>query len=795
MTGDGATLTFLAMALPFVAAILSPLIVRRLGANAAWFIALAPLAAFVHLLRFVPEIARGEVVTGGYAWVPSLNLSFSWFLDGLSLTFALLITGIGTLIVLYAGGYLKGHPQQGRFFSFILMFMGAMLGVVMSDSFLMLFVFWELTSITSFLLIGFDHEREASRRAALQALVVTGGGGLALLAGLIFIWNITGTTQLSLLVHADDILRQSPFYMAALFLVLGGAFTKSAQFPFHFWLPNAMEAPTPVSAYLHSATMVKAGVYLLMRLNPVMGATPAWEILLPFFGGITLLVGALLAIRQTDLKLMLAYTTVASLGLLVMLTGFGSPYAVEAAVLYLVAHSLFKGALFMVAGLIDHETGTRDVTKLGGLRAAMPVTFAAALLAAISMAGLPPFFGFLAKEEIYAALAGSSPRSVVFTLAAIIGNALMFAIGFAVALKPFIGRKVETPKRAHEGPVLLWFGPLVLALGGLAAAVFSDAWHWAVSSPMASAVSGVTKNVTISLEPHIGLPLALSGITVILGVLVYLGLSRAREAMERLLDILGPGPDRGFDVFIRGLVRFAFGVTRVIQNGRLDVYVTFTFALLALVLLVPLFAFDELPKMPVWPDDVRFHELALFAIAIIGLVAVLRSKDRLTAIVSLGIQGFAVAVIYLLFGAPDLSFTQFMVETLSVVILALVMTRLRLSPADHRTPVERIVDGAIAIACGLGFSLLLLKATQVPFDTALTDFFNAYSKVIAHGANVVNVIIVDFRGTDTLGEISVVMITGLAILALIRIRVTPVAAGQKSVAAIEAENAGKERTP
>lgn len=795
MTGDGAALTFLAMALPFVAALLAPLVVRRLGANAAWLIALAPLAVFVHLLGFLPEVARGEVVTGGYAWVPSLNLSFSWFLDGLSLTFALLITGIGTLIVLYAGGYLKGHPQQGRFFSFILMFMGSMLGVVMSDSFLMLFVFWELTSITSFLLIGFDHQREASRRAALQALVVTGGGGLALLAGLIFIWNITGVTQLSLLVHTGDLLRASPFYVTALFLVLGGAFTKSAQFPFHFWLPNAMEAPTPVSAYLHSATMVKAGVYLLMRLNPVMGATPAWEILLPFFGGITLLVGALLAIRQTDLKLMLAYTTVASLGLLVMLTGFGSPYAVEAAVLYLVAHSLFKGALFMVAGIIDHETGTRDVTKLGGLRAAMPVTFAAALLAAISMAGLPPFFGFLAKEEIYAALAGSGLRPIVFTLAAIIGNALMFAIAFAVALKPFIGQKVETPKRPHEGPILLWLGPLVLALGGLAAAVFSGAWHRAVSSPMASAVSGVTKSVTIGLVPHIGLPLALSGITVILGVLVYLGLSRARQAMAHLLDILGPGPDRGFDAFIRGLVRFAFTVTRVIQNGRLDVYITFTFALLALVLLVPLFAFDELPAMPAWPGDVHFLEFALFAIAIIGLVAVLRSKDRLTAIVSLGIQGFAVAVIYLLFGAPDLSFTQFMVETLSVVILALVMTRLRLSPADHRTLIERVVDGGIAIACGLGFSLLLLKASQEPFDTTLTDFFNAYSKVIAHGANVVNVIIVDFRGTDTLGEISVVMITGLAILALIRIRVTPVAAGQKSVAAIEAENAGREKTP
>ncbi|GEO84320.1 MULTISPECIES: putative monovalent cation/H+ antiporter subunit A [Alphaproteobacteria] len=787
-----AAVTLMALFLPFAGALLAPFLTARLGANAAWVLALAPLASFAHFAGFLPAIAAGEVVTGGYAWVPSLNLSFSWFLDGLSLTFALLVTGIGTLIMLYTGGYMKGHPQLGRFFSFMLMFMGSMLGVVVSDSFLMLFVFWELTSITSFLLIGFDHERAASRRAALQALVVTGGGGLALLAGLIFIWNVTGLTQMSLLVHSGDLLRESPFYAAALILVLGGAFTKSAQFPFHFWLPNAMEAPTPVSAYLHSATMVKAGVYLLMRLNPVMGGTPAWEILLPLFGGVTLLVGAVLAIRQTDLKLMLAYTTVASLGLLVMLTGFGSPYAIEAAVLYLVAHSLFKGALFMVAGIIDHETGTRDVTRLSGLRSTMPITFVAALFAAISMAGLPPFFGFLAKEEIYAALAGGDPRSVLFTAVAIVGNALMFVIAFAVALKPFLGAKVETPKHAHEGPVLLWLGPLTLSLIGLAAAVFSPLAHAFVTSPMASAVAGEAETVTVGLVPHIGVPLALSVLTVVLGILVFLGLARARAIVARLLDALGPGPDRGFDHFIAGLVRLSWRVTQLVQNGRLEVYITATFLLLAVVLLVPPLVGGELPVMPSWPSGIRFHELAFFIIAVVGLLAVLVAKDRLTAIVSLGIQGFAVAVIFLLFGAPDLSFTQFMVETLSVVILALVMTRLRLSPSDHRTWGQVLADGAIAIAGGLGFALMLLKSTQAPFDTTLTDFFNAYSKVVAHGANVVNVIIVDFRGTDTLGEISVVMITGLAILALIRIRVVPIAAAQASVAGIRRKNAEKE---
>ena len=767
---DQTALTLLCLFLPFLAALLAPVVIRIAGRAGSWILALAPLLAFVHFLTFLPEIAEGGVVTGGYAWVPSLNLSFSWFVDGLSLTFALLITGIGTLIVLYSGGYMKGHPLAGRFLCFILLFMGSMLGLVVSDSFLMLFVYWELTSLTSFLLIGFDHEREAARRAALQALMVTGLGGLSLLAGLIFLWNMTGVTQLSLLVNVDDMLRQSPFYLAALLLVLGGAFTKSAQFPFHSWLPNAMEAPTPVSAYLHSATMVKAGVYLLMRLNPVMGGTPAWEILLPFFGGITLIAGTALAIRQTDLKLMLAYTTMASLGLLVMLTGFGAPHAVEAAVLYLVAHSLFKGALFMVAGLVDHEAGTRDVTKLGGLRADMPITFAAAVLAALSMGGLPLFLGFLAKEEIYYALAHGDLRSIVFTLVAIVGNGLMFVIGFAVALKPFLGRGVETPKHAHEGPLLMWLGPAPLGALGLFAGILSGVTHRFVSTPMASAVAGEPTVVEITTVPHIGMPLLLSIVTVAFGVLVYLQLDRVRDMMRRLLDAIGSGPDRGFDHVVAGLVRLSVAVTRIVQPGRLEIYITATFILLALTLLVPPIVYGELPDMPQWPSDVLFHEWVIFALALIGLAAVLRAKDRLTAIVSLGIQGFAVAVIFLLFGAADLSFTQFMVETLSVVILALVMTRLRLSPRDHRPLRQLLFDTAIAIACGLGFTLFLLKATQLPFNGALTEFFNAYSKVVAHGANVVNVIIVDFRGTDTLGEISVVMITGLAVLALIRVR-------------------------
>lgn len=762
--------TFLVLLLPFFAALFAPLLTRLFKHNAAWILALVPAVMVWHFTGFLGEIADGEVVTGGYRWIPAFNVNFSWYLDGLSLTFALLICGIGALIVLYSGGYLKGHEHLGRFFSFILMFMGSMLGLVVSDSFLMFFVFWELTSITSFLLIGFDHKREASRRAALQALIVTGGGGLFLLAGLLMIWNITGISEMSLLLRSGDVLVDSPFYIAVFLLVLGGAFTKSAQFPLHFWLPNAMEAPTPVSAYLHSATMVKAGVYLLMRLNPVLGDTAAWETVLPVFGGTTLIVGTLLAIRQTDLKLMLAYTTVSSLGLLVMLTGFGSEKAVAAAVMYLVAHSLFKGALFMVAGIIDHEAGTRDVTKLGGLMAVMPITFGAAIASAISMAGLPPFFGFLAKEEIYAGLGYPGIWPLLLTVVAIVGNGLMFVIGFAVALKPFLGPRKPELGHAHEGPVLLWLGPATLAVLSLLTALFSGVSHRFITNPMSTAVEGEPLTVTISLIPHIGMPLLLSAVTIAFGIIAYRSVDRLRAGMARLLVAIGWGPDQGFDQFIRGLVRGSFEVTRLTQPGRLDIYMKVTFILVAASIIIPMVYFDELPAFPQWPSVAPFYELIIMAIAAIGLLSVLYAEDRLTAIVSLGIQGFAVALLFMLFGAPDLSFTQFMVETLSVVILALVMTRLHLSPTDRRPLGRTILDMSISLACGAAFVLLLLSVTQLPFDSTLSEFFTRYSLSIAHGANIVNVILVDFRGTDTWGEIAVVMIAGLAVLSLIRIR-------------------------
>lgn len=762
--------TVLAVLAPFAAAAVAPLLARTLKHNAAWILATVPALIFLHFWGFLEPVSQGETITAGYAWVPAYGVNFSFYVDGLSTMFALLISGIGTLIILYSGGYLKDHAHLGRFFSFMLLFMGSMLGVVLADNLITLFIFWELTSITSFLLIGFDHLRAASRRAALQALVVTGGGGLSLLAGLLLIGSVTGEMEMSAVLASGDLLRDNALYMPILLLVLGGAFTKSAQFPFHFWLPNAMEAPTPVSAYLHSATMVKAGVYLLMRVHPVLGDTSAWMTILPVFGGVTLIVGTVLAVRQTDLKLMLAYTTVASLGLLVMLTGTSAEKAIEGAVLYLFAHSLFKGALFMVAGLIDHGTGTRDVTKLGGLRKAMPITFAAAVLAALSMSGLPPFIGFIAKEVLYEGTWGGATAQQLVTATAVIGNGLMLVIAFAVAFKPFLGAPVHTPKHAHEGPMLLWLGPLTLAVLGLAAAFMA---HWTgvtLIAPMASAIAGHGVHSELHLLPdHIAPPLILSLITVAFGLIVFWKLTQVRAIVASILKAIGWGPDRGFDQVIGLIVRLAAAITRIVQPGTMQAYMSVTFLAVAVVLLLPMQLYGEWPHMPQWPQFL-FYEWAILIVAVVGIIAVLAARTRLIAIVSLGIQGFAVALIFLLFGAPDLSFTQFMVETLSVVILALVMTRLKLSVNDQRPFHESLFHAVVAIAGGLGFCLLLLAVTQVPFDGRLSDFFAANSRVIAHGRNIVNVIIVDFRGLDTLGEISVVMVTGLAIVALIRVR-------------------------
>jgi multicomponent Na+:H+ antiporter subunit A len=758
----------LLLLVPFGAALLATTISRETGRAAGWILAIVPAALFAALVITVPDVAGGRPVRVAIDWVPSLEIRLAFLIDGLALVFALAITGIGTFIVLYSATYLHGHPHRGRFLAFMLLFMGAMLGLVLSDSLVGLFVFWELTSVTSFLLIGFDHEREAARRGAIQALVVTGIGGLALMAGGVLLHAITGTWTISELVSSEGIREAGQFYPLILGFIVLAAFTKSAQWPFHFWLPNAMEAPTPVSAYLHSATMVQAGIYLLARMSPLLAGTPQWQGLLCGFGAITLLWGGLLALRQTDLKQILAQTTIASLGLSVLLLGLGGEAAAMAVAAYFVAHALYKAALFLVAGIIDHGTGTRDITALGGLRDTLTISFICAGLAALSMFGVPPMLGYVAKEEMYAALTYGDAWAVVTIAVLVVGNALLGAVALALAIKPFMGELRPTPVPPHEGGFTLWIGPALFGLVSFAVLFGVASYGELIVAPMASSITGYPLESHLTFAADLtALPIWLSVVTWLIAAGLYLRLDSIRALLAAVERRFTWSWDKGFDQAMFRLIRLAGGWVRAFHHGRLEYYTIIVFAALVLCLLVPMATLDGWPSVPA-QSPLTIWEWGAIALAVAGVATVVASRTRIGAIAALGIQGAAVALIFLFFGAPDLALTQFMVETLSVVIFTLVMTRLHLSTHDHRVFEDWIRDGALAVLAGIGVTLVLLRVIEGTFDGRLSEFFGESSVALAHGRNIVNVILVDFRGLDTLGEICVVMTAGIAVLAMLR---------------------------
>lgn len=767
--------------------------IHRVGRQyTGWMIALLPLALAVYFGSLVPAIGAGAALRASYAWVPSLGVNLSFVLDGLSLMFALLITGIGALVMVYAGGYLAGDAQLGRFYAIILLFMAAMLGLVLADNLLTLFLFWELTSVSSYLLIGFKHSYEKARKAALQALLVTSMGGLALLAGAVLLGQVGGSYEISALATQASVVKSSPLYGWILALVCLGAFTKSAQFPFHFWLPGAMEAPAPVSSYLHSATMVKAGVYLLARMNPVLGGTTAWQTTLSVVGAVTLLVGAWLALQQVDLKRLLAHTTVAALGMLVLLIGVGTTYALTAAMMFLLAHALYKGALFMASGAIDHETGLRDVTALSGLQRAMPILGVASGLGALSMAGVPPFSGFVGKELAYAALLGSPIWAVPLISVAVAANVCMGVVAGLVWLQPFFGPPAATPKPAHEPPLSLWLGPVVLAGIGLVAGLLPGLAQLLVL-PAAIAANGAPYQYTIKLWPGVNLALGLSVATIVASAALYRASSRVRNAAQRIGRLVRWRPAQGYTQAFDGALRFANWQTRLLQSGFLRVY---TFIILVVLIGAVGYTFFRFAAPLVLPalGDVRLYEWMLALAILIGAAVMVQARSRLEAIAGLGVVGYGVALIFLIYSGPDLAMTQFAVETLSVILFVLVLYRLprfaRLSPTR-----VRLRDATVALAGGSLMTVIVLATTATPMQPQLARFFAENSATAAYGRNIVNVILVDFRGFDTFGEITVLATAAIGVYALLVLRPAALRGPAKLPNAAEGEVAQHKRGP
>lgn len=719
---------------------------------------------FLFFLQYLPTVAAGEPVRWVVPWIPSLDVNLTFWIDGLSLMFALLITGIGAMVMLYAAKYLAGHPQYDRFALYLFSFMLSMLGLVLADNLIALFVFWELTTFTSYLLIGFNHVDPKSRRNALQALLLTAVGGLALLAGFIMIGITQGTFEMSQ-INASGSLVGQEYYTLILFLVLAGAFTKSAQVPFHFWLPNAMAAPTPVSAYLHSATMVKAGVYLLARMHPSLSGSDLWIWILSIFGAVTAVFASFMALRQTDLKQTLAYTTLMALGTLVMFLAGSTGYAITGAMTFLLVHSLYKAGLFLTIGIIDHSTGTRDANVLGDLRRTMPITAMAAGLAGVAMAGVPPTLGFVAKEVAYAG--ALEMRLMVFVVPmALTAFALMFAVAGIVAYKPFFGPQGPLPHKPHEGPWPMLLGPVVLGVCGLLFGVLPGITAYYLIEPAVAAVMGAPDvGGRVKLWAGFNLPLILSLATFGIGYLIYKGHQTLRARLV-LIEARAPDLDAGWDVFLDRFMSYTKGQTRLIQTGVLRQYMFATFTVFAVTVLGTLLARD-VGGVTLGLAGLGFMEWGVALLIVAGTVLVLLTSSRIVALVALGVVGIGVALIFIMYSAPDVAITQLLVELLVVVLLALAFVKMpNLDPSGVQK--HSIANGVLAASVGVLTTVVLLLVVDQPFDRRLTEFFEGASWAEAFGRNIVNVILVDFRTLDTFGEIAVVLIAALGAFALLK---------------------------
>nr|WP_217364147.1 monovalent cation/H+ antiporter subunit A [Marinobacterium sp. xm-d-530] len=734
----------------------------------AYATAALPAAALAIVISYAPSVLDGEHFVEQFEWIPAVGLELAFRLDGFALLFALLILGIGLLVILYARYYLSEQDNMPRFYAMLILFMTAMLGIVLSENLIQLWLFWELTSISSFLLISFWNHKSEARKGARMALTITGMGGLALFAGILLIGQVVGSFNLTDVLAQGDLIRGSELYPYILVLVLLGAFTKSAQFPFHFWLPHAMAAPTPVSAYLHSATMVKAGIFLMARLYPALAGTDMWFLIVTLTGLATLLVGAYMALFKHDLKGLLAYSTISHLGLITLLLGLNSKLAAVAATFHIINHATFKASLFMAAGIIDHETGSRDMRKLNGLWRYMPHTAMLAMVAALAMAGVPLLNGFLSKEMFFAeTLQQGSLGALSWILPVLATVAGIFSVAYSLRFIHdvfFNGEPINLPKTPHEPPRYMKIPVEILValcfvVGIAPGLVVAEILHSAATSLL----QGETPYYSLAIWHGFNFPLLMSFIALLGGIVVY-------ATRKQLFEFQAQFPERDakaiFDQNIKRIVDAATRIYGTLENGSLQRYTMLFILSVALFTTVPMTKLINLEgARPLLPVD-GISIVATIILVVSTLVTLIWHRKRMIALIAVSVVGLIVSLIFARFSAPDLALTQLSVEVVTVILLMLALFFLPQVTAKAASPSSVVRDLGLATLIG-GVMATISYAMMTHPQTSIADFFIANSKTGGGGTNVVNVILVDFRGFDTFGEITVLGIAGLGIYKLI----------------------------
>ncbi|MDT0643135.1 putative monovalent cation/H+ antiporter subunit A [Zunongwangia sp. F363] len=730
---------------------------------------LIPLGLFIYFCRFIPEVGSGEVIRQTYQWVPSFGVNLSFTLDGLSLLFSLMITGIGFLVFAYTSSYLKGHEYLDRFYGYLAAFMGAMLGLVLSDNMISLFTFWELTSISSFFLIGFNNTSEASRKSALTALGITGIGGLFLLLAGLVLGNISGTYSISEMLNMKEAIAGHEYYVIAVIFIFIAAFTKSAQFPFHFWLPGAMKAPTPVSTYLHSATMVKAGIYLLMRMTPVLGGEEIWNTTLIIVGAVTMVYSAVHTLFRTDLKGILAYSTISALGILVFLIGMGTRDTFLAAAVFIIVHALYKATLFLVTGIIDHETGTRDVTALAGLRKVLMPVAVAGFFAAISSAGIPPSIGFLGKELTYEGTLHPEVFNILLVVSIVVTKILLLWAGFVAGISPFKGKLPERFQKIHMPPLVMWLPPLLLATLGMAFGIFPALIQDNIIKPVVTALGQNPEEIHLALWHGFNMVFILSLVTIVVGTIMYFVIKPSEKLVGFISRFNPASPKTILEKLNSGFIIFSAYWTKIFQNGYLRNYVSTIIVFLVVLVGYTMIGNTKLDLDYSSLTKLSIYEIVATVILIVGVFYTVFTGSRLAAVAAMGVIGLAICLIFVFYSAPDLAMTQFSIDTLTVILFVLVLYKLPryLTLSDYKM---RIKDGIISCAFGLIVGILALEVLSEPVHNEIGDFYARNAYIMAHGKNVVNVILVDFRGADTMIEISVLAISAIGVFGLLKLR-------------------------